>query len=110
MPTLDDLINRGVMGNLATPFSQSYRLCSGTQSQLVSGDRRFGLLLPARFLRFCLMRTQRNYDSKISSISAGRWTAYAAAAAATGFAAHTAEATIHYSGRDQPKDSWQERH
>jgi hypothetical protein len=45
------------------------------------------------------MRAQRNYDGKISSISAGRWTAYAAAAAATGFAAaNTAEAAIHYSG------------
>ena len=45
------------------------------------------------------MRTQRKFDGKINSITNGRWTAYAAAAAATSFAAaHTAEATIHYSG------------
>jgi hypothetical protein len=50
------------------------------------------------FLRIFLMAIQSKYDSKIS-LSAGRWTAYAAAAAASGFAAtHTAEATIHYSG------------
>jgi len=45
------------------------------------------------------MRTQRKFDSKTNSITSSRWGAYAAAAAATGFAAaHTAEATIHYSG------------
>ena len=45
------------------------------------------------------MRTQRKFDSKINSITTGRWTAYMAAAAATGFAAApAAEATIHYSG------------
>ena len=45
------------------------------------------------------MNAQRKFDSKINSITNGRWTAYMAAAAATGFAAtHTAEATIHYSG------------
>ena len=45
------------------------------------------------------MKTHRNHERKIGSITNGRWTAYAAAAAASGFAAtHTAEATIHYSG------------
>jgi len=45
------------------------------------------------------MKTQRKVDSKINSMTNGRWTAYMAAAAATSFAAaHTAEATIHYSG------------
>jgi hypothetical protein len=45
------------------------------------------------------MKTHRNHERKIASITTGRWTAYAAAAAASGFAAaHTAEATIHYSG------------
>src|SRR5438874_1047610 len=45
------------------------------------------------------MTSQRKVDSKINSITNGRWTAYVAAAAATSFAAaHTAEATIHYSG------------
>lgn len=45
------------------------------------------------------MKTQRRFDSKITSLAIGRWTSYAAAATATTFAAtHTAEATIHYSG------------
>ena len=45
------------------------------------------------------MKTHRKQQRKINSIATGRWTAYAAAAAASGFAAtHTAEATIHYSG------------
>jgi MYXO-CTERM domain-containing protein len=45
------------------------------------------------------MKTRRNFDSKINSITNGRWTGYMAAAAASGFAAaHPAEATIHYSG------------
>jgi MYXO-CTERM domain-containing protein len=45
------------------------------------------------------MKTQRKQQRSINSISTGRWTAYAAAAAASGFApTHTAEATIHYSG------------
>jgi hypothetical protein len=45
------------------------------------------------------MKTQTKSDRKINSITNGRWTAYMAAAAATGFAAApTAEATIHYSG------------
>ena len=45
------------------------------------------------------MKTQLKFDSKINSITPGRWTAYMAAAAATSFsAAHTAEADIHYSG------------
>ena len=45
------------------------------------------------------MKTLRKQQRGINSISTGRWTAYAAAAAATSFAAgHTAEATIHYSG------------
>ena len=45
------------------------------------------------------MKTQTKSNRKINTITPGRWTAYAAAAAASGFAAtHTAEATIHYSG------------
>ena len=45
------------------------------------------------------MKTHRKERNRINSIATSRWTAYAAAAAATGFAAtHTAEATIHYSG------------
>jgi hypothetical protein len=45
------------------------------------------------------VKTRRKFESKINSITDGRWTAYMAAAAATSFAAtHTAEATIHYSG------------
>jgi hypothetical protein len=45
------------------------------------------------------MTSQRKVDREITSITNGRWTAYMAAAAATSFAAaHTAEATIHYSG------------
>jgi len=45
------------------------------------------------------MKTQREQQRKLNSISTGRWTAYAAAAAASGFAAaQSAEATIHYSG------------
>jgi MYXO-CTERM domain-containing protein len=45
------------------------------------------------------MKRQREIDSKVNSITPGRWTAYMAAAAATSFAAGpTAEATIHYSG------------
>jgi hypothetical protein len=46
-----------------------------------------------------LMKTLRKQRSKINFVAPGRWTAYAAAAAATSFAAaHTAEADIHYSG------------
>src|SRR5260370_37571563 len=45
------------------------------------------------------MKRQRKFDSKINSITSGRWTAYGGAAAASTFAAaHSAEATIHYSG------------
>jgi hypothetical protein len=45
------------------------------------------------------MTSERKVDSNINSITSGRWTAYAAAAAASTFAAaHSAEATIHYSG------------
>ncbi|HEX4666373.1 MAG TPA: hypothetical protein VH207_07220 [Chthoniobacterales bacterium] len=45
------------------------------------------------------MKTQRKDQRRINSIADRRWAAYAAAAAATGFAAaQTAEATIHYSG------------
>jgi hypothetical protein len=45
------------------------------------------------------MKTQRRQQRKINSIATGRWAAYAAAAAASSFAAaHSAEATIHYSG------------
>ena len=44
------------------------------------------------------MKSHRKHQNKINSIATDRWTAYAAAAAATGFAAaQTAEATIHYS-------------
>ena len=45
------------------------------------------------------VKPKRKFDRKINSITNGRWKAYIAAAAATSFAAaHTAEATIHYSG------------
>jgi hypothetical protein len=45
------------------------------------------------------MKTQTKQQRKISSFSMGRWTKYAAAAAASTFAAaSSAEATIHYSG------------
>ena len=45
------------------------------------------------------MKTQRKQQRNINSISTGRWTAYVGAAVASSFAAaHTAEATIHYSG------------
>lgn len=45
------------------------------------------------------MKTQRKHHRKFNSVTKGRWTAYAAAAAASSFAAaHSAEATIHYSG------------
>jgi hypothetical protein len=45
------------------------------------------------------MKSHRKERNRINSIATGRWTAYAAAAAASGFAGtHTAEATIHYSG------------
>ena len=45
------------------------------------------------------MKTQRKHERKINLITNGRWTAYAAAAAASSLAAgHTAEAEIHYSG------------
>ncbi len=45
------------------------------------------------------MKRQRKFDSEINAITSGRWTAYAAAAAASTFgAAHSAEASIHYSG------------
>jgi len=45
------------------------------------------------------VKTQRKPQRSINSVSTSRWTAYAAAAAASGFAAtQTAEATIHYSG------------
>lgn len=45
------------------------------------------------------MKTERRQHRKINSIATGRWAAYAAAAAASSFAAaQSAEATIHYSG------------
>jgi MYXO-CTERM domain-containing protein len=45
------------------------------------------------------MKAQRRQHRKINSIATGRWSAYAAAAAASSFAAaQSAEATIHYSG------------
>jgi len=45
------------------------------------------------------MKSQKKFVNKINPITPGRWAAYAAAAAASGFAAtHTAEGTIHYSG------------
>jgi hypothetical protein len=53
----------------------------------------------ARFVILGLMKTLRKQRSKINFVAPGRWTAYAAAAAASSFAApHTAEAEIHYSG------------
>ena len=46
-----------------------------------------------------IVKTQTKQQRSLNSISTGRWTAYAAAAAASGFGAtDTAEATIHYSG------------
>lgn len=44
------------------------------------------------------MKTQRKFDTKINSITNGRWTAYMAAAVATSLVANSAEAEIHYSG------------
>jgi hypothetical protein len=45
------------------------------------------------------MEAHKKHRSKINSLATGRWTAYAAAAAASSFAAApSAEATIHYSG------------
>jgi hypothetical protein len=45
------------------------------------------------------MKSHRKERNRINSIATGRWTAYAAAAAASTFAAaSSAEATIHYSG------------
>jgi hypothetical protein len=58
-----------------------------------------GLISFAHFVILGPMKTLRKQQRKNNSISAGRWTAYAAAAAASSFAAaHTAEAEIHYSG------------
>jgi hypothetical protein len=65
--------------------------------------RTFGLLLPARFLTFCPMKTQRKQQRSISSISASRWTAYAAAAAATAIGLPATDAAIHYSERINEK-------
>ena|GEM_PF-1057785 len=60
---------------------------------------KFRLLLPARFLTLCPVKTQNKFDGKINSITNGRWTAYAAAAAASTFAgAGSTDAEIHYSG------------
>ena len=62
-------------------------------------DRRFGLLLPARFLTLCPVKTQTKSDSKINSMTPGRWATYAAAGAASALTcANSAEAEIHYSG------------
>jgi hypothetical protein len=59
----------------------------------------FGFLSSARLVMLHLMRVQKREWREIKRITDARWTAYAAAAAATGLAAaHTAEATIHYSG------------
>jgi hypothetical protein len=45
------------------------------------------------------MKTQRKQQRKIKAFTNSRWAAYAAAAVASSFAAaHSAEATIHYSG------------
>jgi hypothetical protein len=45
------------------------------------------------------MKSYRKQQRNINSISSSRWSAYAAAAVASSFAAaHSAEATIHYSG------------
>ena len=52
------------------------------------------------------MKTQRKDERKIKSIASHRWTAYAAAAVASTFAAaQSAEAAIHYSGRINGKIS-----
>jgi hypothetical protein len=57
------------------------------------------LLLLARLFTLFFMKARRKFDDKIGSITSTRWSAYAAAAAASTFAAtHSAEATIHYSG------------
>jgi hypothetical protein len=59
----------------------------------------FGLTPFAQQSQAARVKTQGKQHRKINSIANGRWTAYATAAAATGFAAtHTAEATVHYSG------------
>jgi hypothetical protein len=57
-----------------------------------------GLTWSAHFVILGLMKTRRKQRS-INSISTSRWTAYAAAAAASTFAAaNSAEGSIHYSG------------
>jgi hypothetical protein len=52
----------------------------------------------AHFVILALMKTQRKQQRKHNSISTGRWTAYAAAAASTFPGAGAADAEIHYSG------------
>jgi hypothetical protein len=81
-----------------------------------------------RFFRFDIRRLMKNLRRKPASITKTRWAAYAAASAASAFAAaNSAEATIHYSGLireffgseddksarfqlDQPGDSIRLRH
>jgi hypothetical protein len=59
----------------------------------------FGLTPFAQQPQAASMKAQRRQHRKINSIATGRWSAYAAAAAASSFAAaQSAEATIHYSG------------
>ena len=58
-----------------------------------------GLLLPAQFLTVCPVKIQKKFARKINAITPGRWTAYAAAGAASAMTcANSAEAEIHYSG------------
>jgi hypothetical protein len=65
----------------------------------VTATSDFSLAFARAIAHAFLMKTRPKFDRKITSITGTRWTAYAAAAAATSFAAaHTAEATIHYSG------------
>jgi hypothetical protein len=57
------------------------------------------LALPARFLTLRPVKTQRKRQCSINTITPGRWTAYAAAGAASALTcANSAEAEIHYSG------------
>src|SRR5689334_13297160 len=69
------------------------------ESRSVRRDCKFGSLLPAPFLTLCPMKTRRKQQRSINSVSTTRWTAYVAAAAASGVAAAgSVEGEIHYSG------------
>jgi hypothetical protein len=72
------------------------RSCPWGSAQLLE----LACFLPRDCISLLCMETQRKVRQKINSIPAGRWTAYAAAGAATAFAGiHSANAAIHYSGR-----------